>query len=328
VHLGYGRRAAGRVGTGVGADVYPLRPSANPGFASGATLEPTGRRLRVAQTQEHGTLDGRDIVREATLAAWRSEPGWLQQPGAAPPRARGGGPQWAMSVDLNLCTGCNACVVACQSENNVPIVGHEQVRRGREMHWLRIDRYFSGPPERPRVVFQPVPCMHCENAPCEPVCPVGATVHTEDGLNAQVYNRCIGSRSCSNHCPYKVRRFNFFDYTTETPELLALAANPGVTVRSRGVMEKCTYCVQRIQAAKIEAKIAGRPLADGDVRTACQQTCPTQAIVFGDLGDPASRVNREKADSRNYVLLAELGTAPRTSYLARIRNPHPDLGEA
>jgi molybdopterin-containing oxidoreductase family iron-sulfur binding subunit len=196
------------------------------------------------------------------------------------------------------------------------------------MHWLRIDRYFSGPPEDPEVVFQPVPCMQCEKAPCEQVCPVGATVHSQDGLNAMVYNRCVGSRACANHCPYKVRRFNFLDFTGDTPEVLALAANPDVTVRTRGVMEKCTYCVQRIQAAKIDAKLAERPLADGDVRTACQQTCPTQAIVFGDLADPESRVAERKRRDRNYALLAELGARPRTSYLARIRNPHPDAEEA
>jgi molybdopterin-containing oxidoreductase family iron-sulfur binding subunit len=277
-------------------------------------------------------MEGRPIVREATLEEWRKKPHFAAEaveiPKSAPlweEHKYDKGPQWAMTVDLNLCTGCNACVIACQSENNVPVVGHEQVRRGREMHWIRLDRYYSGSPDDPQVAFQPVPCMQCENAPCEQVCPVAATVHSEDGLNAMVYNRCIGTRYCSNNCPYKVRRFNFFNYTKDTPELLKLAANPNVTVRSRGVMEKCTYCVQRIQAGKIDAKLAGRPIADGEVRTACQQTCPSQAIVFGDLLDPASQVRERKSRSRNYELLAELGNRPRTSYLARIRNPHPDL---
>jgi MoCo/4Fe-4S cofactor protein with predicted Tat translocation signal len=329
VDLGYGRRAAGRIGTGVGVDVYPLRRSASPGFVVGATLERSGRRHRLAATQEHGRLEGRTILREATLAEWRREPGFAGQGGARPPEpsSAADGPQWALAIDLDACTGCNACVVACQSENNVPVVGAEQVRRGREMHWLRIDRYFSGPPEAPEVSFQPVPCMHCEEAPCEPACPVGATVHTEDGLNAMVYNRCVGARSCAGHCPYKVRRFNFFDYGRGTPKILELAANPEVTVRTRGVMEKCTYCVQRIQAARIDAKLAARPLAEGDVRTACQQTCPTEAIVFGDLSDPESLVSRRRRDERAYLLLGELGLRPRTSYLARLRNPHPELGE-
>jgi molybdopterin-containing oxidoreductase family iron-sulfur binding subunit len=335
VALGYGRRAAGRVGSGVGVDVYPLRHSAHLGFASGATITPAGTRHKLAQTQDHGSMEGRPIVREATLDEWREDPHFAEEmveiPESAPlwkQHQYSEGPQWAMTIDLNSCTGCNACVIACQSENNVPIVGHEQVRRGREMHWLRLDRYYSGKPDEPEVVFQPVPCMQCENAPCEQVCPVAATVHTADGLNAMVYNRCIGTRYCSNNCPYKVRRFNFFNYTKDTPELLKMAANPDVSVRSRGVMEKCTYCVQRIQRARVDAKMAERPLADGDVKTACQQTCPTQAIVFGDLRDPESQVNERKERSRNYVLLAELGNKPRTSYLARIRNPHPELGEA
>ncbi|MFL6193402.1 MAG: TAT-variant-translocated molybdopterin oxidoreductase [Thermoanaerobaculia bacterium] len=335
VHLGYGRSAAGRVGNGVGADVYPLRTSAAPGFVAGATLEASGERHRIAQTQDHGTMEGRPVVREASLAEWRHEPHFAEEmvevPKSGPlwdQHRYDKGPQWGMAIDLNSCIGCNACVVACQSENNVPVVGHEQVRRGREMHWLRIDRYFAGQPEQPEMVFQPMPCQQCENAPCEQVCPVAATTHTEDGLNAMVYNRCIGTRYCSNNCPYKVRRFNFFNYTKDTPELLKLAANPEVTVRSRGVMEKCTYCVQRIQSARIDAKMAERPLKDGEIKTACQQTCPTQAITFGDIRDPEALVNRSKENSRNYVLLAELGNRPRTSYLARIRNPHPDLEEA
>jgi molybdopterin-containing oxidoreductase family iron-sulfur binding subunit len=335
VHLGYGRRTAGRVGTGVGADVYPLRTSAASGFAAGATLAASGRRHRLAQTQDHGTMEGRPIVREAALEEWRKEPRFAPEAVEIPKsdplwkqHEYKKGPQWGMAIDLNACTGCNACVVACQSENNVPVVGHEQVRRGREMHWLRVDRYFSGPAESPEMVFQPMPCQQCENAPCEQVCPVAATVHTEDGLNSMVYNRCIGTRYCSNNCPYKVRRFNFFNYTKDTPELLKMAANPEVTVRSRGVMEKCTYCVQRIQAARIDAKMAERAPADGDVKTACQQTCPTQAITFGDILDSESKVSQSKANSRNYILLEELGNKPRTSYLARIRNPHPDLAEA
>jgi molybdopterin-containing oxidoreductase family iron-sulfur binding subunit len=345
--LGYGRTAAGRVGTGVGVDAHRLRSAARPWIDGGVTVERTGRRYPLATTQEHGALEDRDLVRRSTRTELlggdargdhsgdhhsddhRSDDhhGAAAAHGAAPVIFASppltGKHQWGMAIDLSACTGCGACVVACQSENNIPVVGKEQVARNREMHWLRVDRYFAGPADEPAVLFQPMPCQHCENAPCEQVCPVAATVHDAEGLNLMVYNRCIGTRYCSNNCPYKVRRFNFFNYTKDAPELLRLAMNPEVTVRSRGVMEKCTFCVQRIQQAKIEARRAGRQLQDGDVVTACQQTCAAGAIHFGDLADPASRVTRAQGDRRSYVLLEELGNRPRTSYLARVENPNP-----
>jgi molybdopterin-containing oxidoreductase family iron-sulfur binding subunit len=232
--------------------------------------------------------------------------------------------RWGMAIDLNACIGCNACTIACQAENNIPTVGREQVARGREMHWIRVDRYYEGPPASPRTYFQPVPCMHCENAPCEVVCPVGATMHDSEGINVQVYNRCVGTRYCSNNCPYKVRRFNYLHFAAGPAQVPLEGRNPQVTTRMRGVMEKCNYCLQRITRARIGADREGRRIADGEVVTACQAVCPTRAITFGDLSDPQSAVNAVKRSSLEYTLLGELNTRPRTTYLARVLNPNPE----
>ncbi|HSK40423.1 MAG TPA: TAT-variant-translocated molybdopterin oxidoreductase [Arenibaculum sp.] len=330
--LGYGRRRAGSVGDRIGFDAYAVRSSQAPWIDDTAAIRPSGRTHRLVTTQDHGTMAGRDIVRSVALGdlpATVPEDEGISKDADAPrpsiyPEYRYDGPAWGMAVDLNACIGCNACVVACQAENNVPVVGKEEVARGREMHWLRIDRYWEGPPEDPRVHWQPVLCMHCEKAPCEVVCPVNATVHDSEGLNVMVYNRCVGTRYCSNNCPYKVRRFNWFDYADEgRPDG---TINPEVTVRARGVMEKCTYCMHRIAEARIRAKVEDRPIADGEVRTACQQACPTRTFTFGDLNDPGSAVNRARRSPLEYALLGELNTQPRTTYLARIDNPPQNEG--
>ena len=332
IHLGQGRTRAGRVGTGVGFDAYRLRTADAPWFATGLELEPTAERQALACTQHHYDMEGRHLVRAASLVDYRAHPTFAQDEDPAPPAALTLYPRvpyegyaWGMAIDLSTCIGCNACIVACQAENNIPVVGKTEVQRGRAMHWLRVARYGIGQAEDPDLYFMPIPCMHCENAPCELVCPVEATVHSAEGLNDMVYNRCVGTRYCSNNCPYKVRRFNFFQYADwETPSL-KLLRNPDVTVRSRGVMEKCTYCVQRITVARIAAEKEDRPIRDGEIVTACQAVCPTEAIVFGNINDPTSRVARLKADARNYALLGELNTRPRTTYLAAVRNPNPEL---
>ena len=380
--LGYGRQLSGRVGRGAGYDAYQVRTMAAPHFATGATVTPLGQLHAVSTVQHHWAMEGRPAVREANLDQYYEHPDFahgmkLEPPPTTQPlyqnpfdQAKAKGfHQWGMSIDLNSCVGCSACVLACQSENNIPIVGKDQVGRSREMHWLRIDRYYAGAPEDPQVALQALLCQHCEAAPCENVCPVNATSHDDEGLNVMTYNRCVGTRYCSNNCPYKVRRFNFFDYNKRpldqlkgpfysTPlthstdgkydmvlwlknqdyslrpaeewELLKLVKNPDVTVRMRGVMEKCTYCVQRIQQAEIAQKVKARDsgnieVPEGTIKTACQQACPAEAIVFGNLKDPNSRVSRLKAQQRDYKLLDFLGTKPRTTYLARVRNPNPRM---
>jgi molybdopterin-containing oxidoreductase family iron-sulfur binding subunit len=340
--LGYGRTATGHVGRGVGFNANALRTSDAPWFDRGATLNKTGKRFKFAITQDHWSMspDGRDIpppavsapLAEVLSAGSMFHEEMEERRGPLPVIHEpvdysGQAYKWGMAIDLNRCTGCNACVVACQSENNIPSVGKDGVGRGREMQWIRIDRYFSGPVETPEMINQPLGCVHCETAPCEYVCPVNATVHSDEGLNEMIYNRCIGTRYCSNNCPYKVRRFNFLDYTGDVSAARELGMNPEVTVRSRGVMEKCTYCVQRIERKRIATRVEGRTIADGELETACQQGCPTQAIVFGSLNDPRSKVSQLHADTRRYDLLHEIGTRPRTAYLARVRNPNPELAK-
>jgi molybdopterin-containing oxidoreductase family iron-sulfur binding subunit len=390
--LGYGRTKTGRVGEGSGFDAYSVRTSEAMWVVVGATVVVTGDEQLLADTQQHWSMEGRDLVREANYAEYQEHPDFVKEVGleAHSPSILGetgeemtlgeqssqiprggslyvtpkfdGVHQWGMSIDLNTCIGCNACVVACQAENNIPIVGRDQVQRGRIMHWIRLDRYYSDGkadaaafggegnleiPEEPQVSLQPVACMQCELAPCETVCPVNATVHDDEGLNVMAYNRCIGTRYCANNCPYKVRRFNFFDWNIRQtdslylgplgpkgmPELVKMVKNPEVTMRMRGVMEKCTYCVQRIENGKIQWKVKvaqeGHPadvvVPDGHIKTACQQACPVEAIVFGNLLDPASAVSQAKSAAQDYALLGYLNIRPRTTYLGKLRNPNPRM---
>jgi molybdopterin-containing oxidoreductase family iron-sulfur binding subunit len=382
--LGYGREQTGRVGTGAGFNAYKLRSSDNLYYASGASLKDTGdQSYELATTQSHWSMEGRPVVRETSLEQYRKNPTFAQgmkpenPPVVAPlypnpfdTAKTHGMHQWGMSIDLNRCVGCSACMIACQSENNIPIVGKEMVGKSREMHWVRLDRYYAGPVEDPQAVAQPMLCQHCEAAPCESVCPVNATSHDDEGLNLMTYNRCVGTRYCSNNCPYKVRRFNFFDYNRhpldhkhlyrsplvsehqgewellrwlknpdkgDLPEdqwqLAQLIKNPDVSVRMRGVMEKCTFCLQRLEQAKIAAKVKARDTdhirlseKEGSVpKTACQQACPAAAIVFGDISDPDSSVSKAKEQERTYKVLEFLLTKPRLTYLARVRNPNPEM---
>lgn len=327
-HLGYGRTKVGRVGNGFGFDAYALFTSKFSWSVPAVTVTKLNKKMRIATTQGHFKMEGRDLVRSYFVSEVQK---------IAPPKSHGahasetktpaGRPftdenyAWAMAINLASCNGCNACVVACQAENNVAVVGKDEVLRGRELHWLRVDRYYEGNPENPEVFSQPVPCMHCEQAPCEVVCPVAATTHSPEGLNEMTYNRCVGTKYCSNNCPYKVRRFNFYHYSDiETPSL-QLGRNPDVTVRARGVMEKCTFCVQRINSARIDAKREDRLVRDGEIVPACASACPTQAISFGNIKDHESEVSKLKSRKTNYALLEELGTKPRTTYLAHVSNP-------
>ncbi|RME98387.1 MAG: 4Fe-4S dicluster domain-containing protein [Chloroflexi bacterium] len=334
LHLGYGRTRAGRVGDNIGANAYKLRASDAPWFDPALEIRRTSDTYKLASTQLHWQMDGRHIVKEGTLEMYKEDPHFVEHIGEheadpnltlMPPEWEYNSYAWGMVVDLAACNGCNACVVSCQAENNIPVVGKEQVLVGREMHWMRVDTYHEGNIDNPETVYQPMMCHHCEQAPCELVCPVAATVHDHEGLNVMVYNRCIGTRYCSNNCPYKVRRFNYLHFSDEVTESLKGQRNPNVTVRTRGVMEKCTYCVQRISRGRIAAKNENRRIQDGEVMAACQTACPTNAIVFGDLNDPNSAVAQAAAQPQNYSVLAELGVWPRTSYLAKLNNPNPAL---
>jgi MoCo/4Fe-4S cofactor protein with predicted Tat translocation signal len=339
VFLGYGRRMAGRVGNAAGDaeqfNAYLLRTSDAPWFGGGLEIAKTGDRYLLATTQDHHAMEGRHPARVATFAEYKADPEVISHMAHTPPKTltlypdfKYDGNKWGMAIDLTACTGCGACVAACVAENNIPVVGKEQVDRNREMHWIRVDHYFTGDLDHPDTlhsVHQPMPCQQCENAPCEVVCPVAATTHSAEGLNDMVYNRCVGTRYCSNNCPYKVRRFNFLLYSDWDTQSYWPLRNPDVSVRSRGVMEKCTYCVQRINYARIDAKKEGRAIRDGEIATACEAVCPTEAIVFGNINDEQSRVYKLRAQHRNYGVLEELNTRPRTTYLAALRNPNPEL---
>ena len=363
LELGYGREFEGRLGNGVGFNVYPLRMSSNPSYSLNASISVLDETYPLACTQDHHGLEedqyaapGFDklsnnevqsripeLVKQSTLDYYKDNPDWVQKKveehkpdkkrswadhsmyNPEPEYDYSKGPQWGMSIDLTSCTSCNACSIACQSENNIPVVGKQQVMNGREMHWIRIDNYFAGDPDNPEMSTQSVACVHCELAPCETVCPVAATTHSSDGVNQMTYNRCLGTRYCANNCPYKVRKFNFYNYTRDLPEVVQMAMNPDVSIRFRGVMEKCTYCYQRVSAARISAENENREIQDGDFQVACQQSCPADAIKFGDINDPNSAVSKAKRRNRDYALLAHLGTAPRTTYLAKIRNQNPKL---
>ena len=332
VSVGYGRTKAGRVGNGAGFNSYALRGSAAPWYGA-ATITKTGDTYDLVGTQDHWSIEGRNIIRSATLEEFKAKPTFVKEMEHLKLDQRISlyadkeykGDQWGMAIDMNACTGCSACIIACVAENNIPVVGKLQVSKNREMHWLRIDRYFAGNLDTPDTYYQPMPCQQCENAPCEVVCPVSATVHSDEGLNDMVYNRCVGTRYCSNNCPWKVRRFNFLLYQDFNTPQFKLQRNPDVTVRSRGIMEKCTYCVQRINAARIQSKREDRAIRDGEIVTACQAVCPTEAIVFGNINDPNSKVAKLKSSPRNYTTLDDLNTRPRTTYLAAVRNPNPAL---